>query len=108
MTDENRGQPALADEIELLPPDYIAPLELAECFSTAGPLETKKISVRKLRGPRDEIAKGGNFEASVAQDFKGIGAATADAVVRVLGGETIKQRVIYVPTKLVTSANAKE
>jgi ribose transport system substrate-binding protein len=57
---------------------------------------------------RDEIAKGGNFEASVAQDFKGIGAATADAVARALGGETIKQRVIYVPTKLVTAANAKE
>ena len=56
---------------------------------------------------RDEIAKGGNFEASMAQDFKGIGSATADAVARVLGGETLKQRVIYVPTKLVTSANAK-
>ena len=57
---------------------------------------------------REEIAKGGNFEASVAQDFKGIGAATADAVARVLGGEEIKQRVIYVPTKLVTAANASE
>ncbi len=57
---------------------------------------------------REEIAKGGNFEASVAQDFKGIGSATADAVARVLAGETLKQHVIYVPTKLVTSANAKE
>lgn len=57
---------------------------------------------------RDEIAKGGNFEASVAQDFQGIGAATADAVARVLGGETLKQHVIYVPTKLITVANAKE
>ena len=57
---------------------------------------------------RDEIAKGGDFEASVAQDFKGIGSATADAVARVLGGETLKQHVIYVPTKLVTAANAKE
>ena len=57
---------------------------------------------------RDEIAKGGDFEASVAQDFKGIGAATADAVARVLGGETLKQHVIYVPTKLITAANAKE
>jgi ribose transport system substrate-binding protein len=57
---------------------------------------------------REEIAKGGNFEASVAQDFHGIGAATADAVARVLGGEEIRQRVIYVPTKLVTSANANE
>jgi ribose transport system substrate-binding protein len=57
---------------------------------------------------REEIAKGGNFEASVAQDFQGIGSATADAVARVLGGETLKQHVIYVPTKLITSANAKE
>lgn len=57
---------------------------------------------------RDAIAKGGNFEASVAQDFKGIGAATADAVARKLAGETIKQRVIYVPTKLITAANAKQ
>jgi ribose transport system substrate-binding protein len=57
---------------------------------------------------REEIAKGGNFEASVAQDFAGIGAATADAVARVLAGEEIKQRVIYVPTKLVTAANASE
>ena len=52
--------------------------------------------------------KDGNFEASMAQDFNGIGTAAADAVARVLGGETLKQHVIYVPTKLVTSANAKE
>ena len=57
---------------------------------------------------RDEIAKGGDFEASVAQDFKGIGAATADAVAQVLAGQTIKQHVIYVPTKLITQANAKD
>jgi ribose transport system substrate-binding protein len=57
---------------------------------------------------REEIAKGGNFEASVAQDFSGIGAATADAVARVLGGETLKQRVIYVPTVLVTAATAAQ
>jgi ribose transport system substrate-binding protein len=57
---------------------------------------------------REEIAKGGNFEASIAQDFKGIGSATADAVSRILAGETIKQRVIYVPTKLITAANAND
>jgi ribose transport system substrate-binding protein len=57
---------------------------------------------------RDEIAKGGDFEASVAQDFKGIGAATADAVAQVRAGQTIKQHVIYVPTKLITQANAKD
>lgn len=55
---------------------------------------------------RDAIAAGGSFEASVAQDFQGIGSTTADAVARVLAGETIKQTVIYVPTKLVTQANA--
>ena len=57
---------------------------------------------------RDEIAKGGNFEASVAQDFKGIGSTAADTVARVLAGETIKQHVINEPTKLITSANAKD
>ena len=57
---------------------------------------------------REEIAKGGNFEATVAQDFKGIGTAAADVVTRVLAGEEIKQGVIYVPTKLVTAANAAE
>ena len=57
---------------------------------------------------REAIAKGGNFEASMAQDFKGIGAAVADAVKRHIGGEAIKQSVIYVPTKLITSANVNE
>jgi len=57
---------------------------------------------------REAIAAGGNFEATVAQDFAGIGTTTADTVARVLGGETLKANVIYVPTKLVTSANAKE
>ncbi len=57
---------------------------------------------------RDAIKAGGNFEASVAQDFLGIGKATADAVARVLKGETIRQNVIYVPTRLITAANVDE
>ncbi|MBK8024554.1 MAG: substrate-binding domain-containing protein [Chloroflexi bacterium] len=56
----------------------------------------------------DAIAAGGNFEASVAQDFNGIGAATADVVERFLNGETITQRTIYVPTTLVTATNVAE
>jgi ribose transport system substrate-binding protein len=57
---------------------------------------------------REAIAKGGNFEASMAQDFKGIGRMVADAVKRRLAGETIKQSVIYVPTKLITAADVKD
>lgn len=57
---------------------------------------------------RAAIAKGGSFEASMAQDFKGIGATTAEAVKRHLGGEQIKQGVIYVPTTLITSANVNK
>lgn len=57
---------------------------------------------------REAIAAGGNFEASVAQDFAGIGAATADAVARALDGENIRQSAIYVPTRLITAANADE
>ena len=54
---------------------------------------------------RDAIAAGGNFEASVAQDFQGIGTATADAVGRAMAGEEIRSSVIYVPTVLITAAN---
>lgn len=57
---------------------------------------------------REAIADGGNFEASVAQDFQGIGAATAATVQRLLNGEELVQRVVYVPTRLVTSANVGE
>lgn len=57
---------------------------------------------------RDAIAQGGNFEASVAQDFQGIGATTADTVARILAGEDVVQRVIYVPTRLITVTNAAE
>ena len=55
---------------------------------------------------REAIAAGGNFEASVAQDFAGIGATTADTVARILAGEELRSRVIYVPTVLITQANA--
>jgi ribose transport system substrate-binding protein len=57
---------------------------------------------------RDAIKAGGNFEASVAQDFAGIGSATADTVARLIAGETLVQKVIYVPTVLITSANVGE
>lgn len=57
---------------------------------------------------REAISAGGSFEASVAQDFAGIGAATADAVARVLEGEDLRQSVIYVPTQLITAANADQ
>lgn len=57
---------------------------------------------------REAIAAGGPFEASVAQDFEGIGKATAEAVARAIAGEEIREPVIYVPTTLVTQANAAE
>jgi ribose transport system substrate-binding protein len=55
---------------------------------------------------RAAIAAGGSFEATVAQDFAGIGRTAADTVARVLPGDEIRQRVIYVPTTLVTRDNA--
>ena len=57
---------------------------------------------------REAIAAGGNFEASVAQDFAGIGATTADAVARILKGDKVVSKVIYVPTKLITKLNAAD
>jgi ribose transport system substrate-binding protein len=57
---------------------------------------------------REEIAKGGNFEATVAQDFTGIGTAAAEAVAGLLAGTAPAGPVTYVPTKLVTKDNAAE
>jgi ribose transport system substrate-binding protein len=56
----------------------------------------------------DAIAAGGNFEASVAQDFNGIGATTAALIGQYLAGESIDQAVVYVPTILVTATNVSE
>ena len=57
---------------------------------------------------RDAIADGGNFEVSIAQDFDRMGAQAADVVAAALAGEEQRASVIYVPTQLVTSANAAE
>ena len=57
---------------------------------------------------REAIAAGGPFVASVAQDFEGIGKATAEAVGRALAGEEFDEPVTYVPTTLVTQANAAQ
>lgn len=57
---------------------------------------------------RDAIKAGGNFEASMAQDFMGIGSTTASVVARTLDGEDIKEPVIYVSTKLITQSNVDE
>ncbi len=56
---------------------------------------------------RDAISAGGNFEASMAQDFLAIGSATAEAVARAMAGEPVLSRVTYVPTKLITQRNAQ-
>lgn len=57
---------------------------------------------------RDAIALGGNFEASIAQDFTGIGATAADVVEALIAGEAPRESVIFVPTQFVTAANAAD
>ena len=56
----------------------------------------------------EAIAQGGNFEASIAQDFSGIGALVAEQVERYLDGEGLTQSVVYAPTTLVTAANVAD
>jgi ribose transport system substrate-binding protein len=56
----------------------------------------------------DAIAQGGNFEATVAQDFNGIGSAVADQIETYLAGEAITVKTLYVPTTLVTAANVAD
>jgi ribose transport system substrate-binding protein len=56
----------------------------------------------------EAIQAGGNFEASVAQDFLGIGWTTADLVEQYLNGTEITQTTVYVPTTLITQDNIDE
>jgi ribose transport system substrate-binding protein len=57
---------------------------------------------------REAIAAGGNFEASVAQDFVGIANTVADNVDAYLNGTTPVAKTIYVPATLVTKENAMQ
>lgn len=57
---------------------------------------------------RDAIATGGSFEASMAQDFAAMGAEAASVVANALSGGEQVANVVYVPTKLVTKANAAD
>ncbi len=57
---------------------------------------------------RDAIARGSNFEATVAQDFAGMAQKVADLVESHLGGAEITQVNHYVPAKLVTQADLSE
>ncbi|MEM8915578.1 MAG: substrate-binding domain-containing protein [Pseudomonadota bacterium] len=57
---------------------------------------------------RDAIAANGNFRASMAQDFQGIGSAVAEATANAIAGDPSEQIVTYVPTKLITSANVND
>jgi ribose transport system substrate-binding protein len=56
----------------------------------------------------DAIAAGGSFEASVAQDFTGIGSTVAEQVNTLLSGGEVTRSMIYVPTVLVTGSNVAE
>ncbi len=56
----------------------------------------------------DAILQGGNFTASIAQDFSGIGSLVAEQVETYLSSGALPQTVVYAPTTLVTAANASE
>ncbi|HYO89079.1 MAG TPA: substrate-binding domain-containing protein [Candidatus Limnocylindrales bacterium] len=56
----------------------------------------------------EAIAAGGNFEASVAQDFTAIGQTTANLVDAHLNMSPVLRSVVYVPTVLVTAANVAD
>lgn len=57
---------------------------------------------------RDAIAAGGSFEATIAQDFAAMGASAAGVVESAIAGEPQTAKVVYVPTLLITAANAAE
>ena len=81
-----------------------------QAIEAAGRLEEGIIITGIDANPQalEAIAQGSNFEASIAQDFSGIGSLVADQIERHLAGETLTQRVVYAPTTLVTAGNVAE
>lgn len=63
------------------------------------------VGIDATQQARDVIAAGGNFEATVAQDFAGIAQTVADLVEQYLAGEEITQTNYYVAANLVTAAD---
>ncbi|GHB17043.1 sugar ABC transporter substrate-binding protein [Pseudovibrio japonicus] len=54
------------------------------------------------------IQSGSNLEATITQDFQGIGHTTAAVVARVLSGKEVVEIEIYLPTRLSTRASLSE
>ena len=56
---------------------------------------------------REAIVGGGNFKATVAQDFAGIAQTVANLVDDALSGEEVERRTVYVPASLVTQSDLR-
>jgi len=56
---------------------------------------------------KDRIATGGNFKATVAQDFQGIASTVAKTIEGYLNQGSVSQKQIYVSAKLVTAGSLK-
>ena len=56
---------------------------------------------------KDRIATGGNFKATVAQDFQGIASTVAKTIEGYLNQGSVSQKQIYVSAKLVTAGRLK-
>ena len=56
---------------------------------------------------REAIGDGGNFKATVAQDFAGIAQTVANLVDDALSGEEVDRRTVYVPASLVTQGDLR-
>lgn len=52
---------------------------------------------------RQAISEGGNFEATVEQDFEAIGRKAADVVAQLMAGDAPQHRSIYVPARLLSA-----
>jgi len=56
----------------------------------------------------DALSKKGDFKATIAQDFNGMGSAAGDLVSAYLKDGKVSQHVVYIPTKLVTQDNVAD
>ena len=82
-------------------------LGAAQAIEAAGRAEILVVGIDGTDFAKAEIAKGGPFNASIAQDFDGMAAQLAGIVEEYLNGTQPDSNLVTIPGILITAENAK-
>jgi len=82
-------------------------LGAVQAIEAAGRAEIKVVGIDGTDFAKAEIAKGGPFNASIAQDFDGMAAQLASIIEEYLNGTQPDSNLVTIPGILITAENAK-